>query len=62
MPAGTTDITTDLEKRTDPAATDRILMVNITTGRPQYIEPEQFSTLDLFARQPESDDSDAFEI
>src|SRR5690606_11975837 len=41
MEQGTTDVTSQLQKRTNPSNIDRLLMVNPETQEPQYIEMEQ---------------------
>lgn len=41
MAQGTLDVTTGLQKRTNPSKIDRLLMVNPETEEPQYIEMDQ---------------------
>ena len=41
MAQGTLDVTTGLQKRTNPSKIDRLLMVNPETAEPQYIEMDQ---------------------
>src|SRR5690606_5445605 len=38
---GTLDVTTGLQKRTNPSKLDRLFMINPETAEPQYIEMDQ---------------------